>query len=91
MIIDKEKQKEERIQDKIVFLYKLYDISLKSSQPKTPELVFIQDEVNNLEKHMKFSNHQWRQYHFIHHHTTNPFDHKKNKISSTEKKLLLKS
>jgi len=58
MIIDKEKQKEERIQDKEVFLYKLYNISLKSSQPKTPELVFIQDKVNNLEKHMKFSNHQ---------------------------------
>jgi len=53
MIIDKEKQKEERIQDKEVFLYKLYYISLKSSQPKTSEPVFIQDEVNNLEKYMK--------------------------------------
>jgi len=37
MIIDKEKQ----IQDEEVFLYKLYDISSKSSQPKIPEPALI--------------------------------------------------
>ena len=31
MIIDKRKKKEDRVQDKEVFLYKPYDISLKSS------------------------------------------------------------
>jgi len=49
MIIDKGKQ----IQDKEVFLYKLYDISSKSSQPKIPELVLIQDKINNLKKYMQ--------------------------------------
>ena len=53
MIVDKGKQKENRIQDKEVFLYKPYNISSKSSRPKTPELTFIHDEVNNLEKTMK--------------------------------------
>ena len=50
MIIDKGKQ----IQDEEVFLYKPYDISSKSSQPKILKPAFIQDEINNLEKHMKF-------------------------------------
>jgi len=50
MIIDKGKQ----IQDKEVFLYKSYDISSKSSQYKISEPAFIQDEINNLEKHIKF-------------------------------------
>ena len=49
MIIDKGKQ----IQDKEVFLYKLYDISSKSSQPKIPELALIQDKINNLKKYMQ--------------------------------------
>jgi len=31
MIIDKKKKKEDRVQDKEVFLYKQYDISSKSS------------------------------------------------------------
>ena len=46
--IDKEKQ----VQDEEVFLYKLYDIN--ESKPKTPELTFVQDKINNLEKYMKF-------------------------------------
>jgi len=32
IIVEKEKQKKDRIQDKEVFLYKPYDISLKSSR-----------------------------------------------------------
>ena len=40
------------IQDKEVFLYKLYEVD--SSKPKTPELTFIQDKIMNLEKCMKF-------------------------------------
>ena len=54
MIIDKRKKKEDRVQDKEVFLYKPYDISLKSSWSKTLKLIFIQDKVNNLEKYMQF-------------------------------------
>jgi len=50
MNIDKGKQKEGITQDKEVFLYKLYNISLESSKQKTSELIFIQEEVDNLEK-----------------------------------------
>jgi len=53
MIINKEKQREDVIQDEEVFLYKLYTISLESSKPKTPELIFIQEEVYNLKKVLK--------------------------------------
>jgi len=51
MIVDKEKQKEDRVQE--IFLYKPYDILLELSKPKMPKLIFFQDEVNNLEKYMK--------------------------------------
>jgi len=40
MIIDKEKQKENIVQDKEIFFHKPYAIS-ESSKLKTPELVFI--------------------------------------------------
>ena len=40
------------IQDKEVFLYKHYEVD--SSKPKTSEPTFIQDEIVNLEKYMKF-------------------------------------
>ena len=50
MNIDKGKQKEGITQDKEVFLYKIYNISLESSKQKTSELIFIQEEVDNLEK-----------------------------------------
>ena len=50
MIVDKRKHKEDRVQDKEVFLYKPYDILLKLNRLKTSEPKFIQDEVNNLEK-----------------------------------------
>jgi len=53
IIVNKGKQKEDKIQDEEVFLYKLYNISLKSSKLKTLEPTFIQDEVNNLEKYME--------------------------------------
>ena len=52
MIVDKGKQKKDRVQDEEVFLYKPYDVSLKSSRSKTSEPKFIQDEINNLEKTM---------------------------------------
>ena len=35
-------------------MYKPYKISLKSSHPKTLEPTFVQDEINNLDKYMKF-------------------------------------
>jgi len=41
MIVNKEKQKEDRVQDKEVFLYKSYDILSKSSRLKTPEPKFV--------------------------------------------------
>jgi len=53
IIINKEKQREDIIQDEEVFLYKLYAISLESSKPKTSELIFIQEEVYNLKKALK--------------------------------------
>ena len=40
IIVNKEKQQKDQIQDEEV-LYKLYDISLKSSKAKTPEPTFI--------------------------------------------------
>jgi len=53
MDINKGKQKEDIVQDEEVFLYKLYNISSKESQPKIPELIFIQEKINNLEKTLK--------------------------------------
>ena len=50
IIVDKEKQKEGVVQNEEIFLYKLYTILLETSKSKTPKLVFIQDEINNLEK-----------------------------------------
>ena len=46
VVNNKEKQ---QVQDKEVFLYKLYNIS-----PYRPKLTFIQDKVNNLDKYMKY-------------------------------------
>jgi len=53
MDIDKGKQKESVVQDEEVFLYKLYNVSSKPSRPKTSELIFIQEEVDNLENALK--------------------------------------
>ena len=44
--------KGKQIQDEEVFLYKLYDVS--PSRLKTLEPIFIQDEIDNLEKYMKY-------------------------------------
>jgi len=44
-------KKKQLVQDEEVFLYKN---NISSSRPKTPELMFIQDEVNNLDKYMKY-------------------------------------
>ena len=41
IVVNKGKQKEDWIQEKEVFLYKLYDISLRFSKPKTPEPTFF--------------------------------------------------
>ena len=53
MDIDKGKQKEGVIQDEDILLYKPYNISSKESWPNILELMFIQKEVNNLEKALK--------------------------------------
>jgi len=53
IVIDKGKQKEDVIQDEEVFLYKPYDILLESNKQKTPEYVFIQEEIDNLENSLK--------------------------------------
>ena len=53
MIVDKKKQKEDKVQDKEVLLYKHYDILSKSSKLKISEPIFVQDKINNLEKAMK--------------------------------------
>ena len=44
--------KGKQIQDEEVFIYKLYDVS--PFRLKTLELIFIQDEIDNLEKYMKY-------------------------------------
>ena len=36
-----------------MFLYKLYNITFKYKWPKTPKLIFIQEEVNNLKKTLR--------------------------------------
>lgn len=36
-----------------MFLYKLYNITFKHERPKIPEFVFIQEEIDNLEKTLK--------------------------------------
>jgi len=40
--------KEEVVQDKEVFLYKLYAISLETSRPTTSEPILLKEEFNNL-------------------------------------------
>jgi len=50
---DKGKQKESIVQDRKMFLYKPYTISSESSRLKTPGLIFIQKEVDSLEKALK--------------------------------------
>ena len=53
MNINKGKQKEDIFQEEEVFLYKPYNISSEDDQPKMPEPIFIQEEINNLEKALK--------------------------------------
>ena len=50
MVVNKEKQKKDQVQEKEVFLYKPYNILSKSSKLKTLEPMFIQDKVDNLDK-----------------------------------------
>ena len=47
--IDKGKQ---RVEKEGVFLYKPYDVD--KLRPKTPKPHFIQNEINNLDKYMKY-------------------------------------
>ena len=53
IIVEKEKQKEDQIQED-VFLYEPYDISSKSSKSKMLEPTFVQDKINNLDKYIKY-------------------------------------
>ena len=53
IIMDKWKQKKGVIQDKEVFLYKLYTILSKPKRLKTSIPVFITDKINNLEMILK--------------------------------------
>ena len=45
------------VQDEEIFLYKPYNISSNHNRPKTPEPIFIKDEVKNLKKVLKIL--QW--------------------------------
>jgi len=51
MVVDKEK--EEVIQDKEVFLYKPYTISSEPNRPTIPKSILLKEQVNNLEKVLK--------------------------------------
>ena len=53
MMIEKREQKKGIVQDEEVFLYKPYDILFESSKSKTLDLIFIWEEVDNLEKILK--------------------------------------
>jgi len=53
MVIEKEKQKDKVIQDKEVFLYKLYAISSEPSRLPTLEPILLKEEVDLLEKILK--------------------------------------
>ena len=46
------KGKQQIQEEEEFFLYKPYDIDLP--KPKTPELTFIQDEIKNLDKYIKY-------------------------------------
>jgi len=93
MIVDKGKQKENRIQDKKIFLYKPYSISSELNKPKTPKPTFVQNKVNNLEKYIKFLQAQVKTTSFypLLYYTINLFNQIKNKTSSIRKKLPLNS
>jgi len=45
-------EKKHQIQDEEVLLYKPYEVD--PPRPKTSELTFIQDEIENLKKYIKF-------------------------------------
>jgi len=46
------KKGKQQVQDKEVFLYKPYDVSLP--RPKTQEPTTIQEEIKNLNKYIKY-------------------------------------
>ena len=54
MTVDKGKQQKDQVQDKEVLLYKPSNILSKSSKATTTELMFIQDEIENLDKYIKY-------------------------------------
>jgi len=57
--VDKGKEKEKIVQDKKVFLYKLYTISLEPSRLTILEPILLKEEIDNLEqalKNIKISN-----------------------------------
>ena len=49
---DQDSKGKQQIQDEEVLLYKPYQVDLP--RPKTSEPIFIQDEIDNLEKYMKY-------------------------------------
>jgi len=54
LIVDKEKQREDVIQNKEVLLYKPYNISsLSSSRIIPPDIQMLHNKINNLEKALK--------------------------------------
>jgi len=78
----KKKFKGKEIQDKKVLLFKLYKKSTRSDTKSS----FIQDEVNNLEKHMKFIQSLMRTRIFRPPPIINLFEQKTNKIADSSKK-----
>ena len=50
--IQESSKEKQQIQDEKVLLYKPYKVN--SPKPKTPEPIFIQDELDNLDKYMKY-------------------------------------
>ena len=49
---DQDFKGKQQIQDEEVLLYKPYQVD--PLKPKTPEPIFIQNEINNLKRYMKY-------------------------------------
>ena len=52
IIKDQDSKEKQQIQDKEVLLYKPYQVD--SPRSKTQKLIFTQDEIDNLEKYIKY-------------------------------------
>ena len=87
--MNKEKQQGGIVQNKEVFWYKPYNITLEQEWPKTSKPVFIQEEVDNLKKALQTLQLPVKTIPFYP--PPHFFKNLENKMNNTEKKLLWSS